>query len=99
MTTMAARDSRRAENQDMSRGANERLQDVAGRTAADGIAIPFLCECAAADCMGRIEISIDEYFIAHLAPEHYVILAGHPRIDGEVVVDDCGHYEVVTKAV
>jgi hypothetical protein len=38
--------------------------------------------------MGRVEISIDEYFVAHLAPEHYVILAGHPRIDGEVVVDD-----------
>jgi hypothetical protein len=95
---MAARDRRRAENQDMSRGANKRLQAVAGRTTEDGTVIPFLCECAADDCMGRVEISIDEYFIAHLAPEHYVILAGHPRIDGQVVVEDRGHYEVVTKA-
>jgi hypothetical protein len=95
---MAARDSRRAQNQHMSRSANARLQDVAGRTTEDGIVIPFLCECAADDCMGRVEISIDEYFIAHLAPEHYVLLPGHPRIYGEVVVDHRGHYEVVSKA-
>lgn len=37
--------------------------------------------------MGRVEIGIDEYFVAHLAPEHDAILAGHPRIDGEVVVE------------
>jgi hypothetical protein len=95
---LAARGSRRVENQDMSRSANKRLQDVAGRTAEDGIVIPFLCECADDDCLGRVEISIDEYFIAHLAPEHYVIVAGHPRIDGEVVVDDRGHYEIVANA-
>jgi hypothetical protein len=95
---MAARDSRQVENQDMSRSANQRLQDVAGRTAEDRIVIPFLCECADDDCLGRVEISIDEYFIAHLAPEHYVIVAGHPRIDSELVVDDRGHYEVVAKA-
>jgi hypothetical protein len=63
---VAARDGRKAENQDMSRSANERLQDVAGRTAVDGIMIPFLCECAADECMDRVEISIDEYFLAHL---------------------------------
>jgi hypothetical protein len=95
---MTARDGRHAENQNMSRGANERLQDVAGRTADDGSIIAFLCECAADACLGRVEITIDDYFIAHLAPDHYVILPGHPRIDGEVVVEDRGHYEVVTKA-
>jgi hypothetical protein len=63
---VAARDGRKAENQDMSRSANERLQDLAGRTAVDGIMIPFLCECAADECMDRVEIGIDEYFLAHL---------------------------------
>jgi hypothetical protein len=95
---MTTRDSNRAENQAISRSANERLQDVAGRTVKDGIVIPFLCECAADDCMGRVEISIDEYFIAHLQRDRYVIVPGHPRIDGEMVVDDRGHYELVTKA-
>lgn len=95
---MAARNGNHAENQSMSRSANERLRDVVGRTAQDGNVIPFLCECAGDDCRGRVEITIDEYFIAHLAPDHYVIVPGHPRIDGEVVVEDRGHYEVVTKA-
>lgn len=95
---MAARDSKGAENQDIARSANGRLQDVAGRTATDGVVIPFLCECAADDCRGRVEITIDDYFIAHLDSDHYVIVSGHPGIDGEVVVDDHGEYEVVTKA-
>jgi hypothetical protein len=95
---MAARDGKRAGNQDIARSANERLQDVAGRTATDGSVIPFLCECAADGCMGRVEITIDDYFIAHLDTDHYVIVPGHPRIDGEVLVDDYGEYEVVTKA-
>ena len=95
---MAARDEKLAENQDMSRSANERLQDVAGREAEDGIVIPFLCECADGGCMGRVEITIDDYFLAHLDSDQYVIIPGHPRIDGEMIVGDHGHYEVVTKA-
>lgn len=96
---MTARDGKLVQNQKISRSANKRLQDVAGRSGADGKIIPFLCECAAANCLGRVEMSMDDYFLAHLAPDHFVILPGHPRIDGEVVVDDRGHYELVTKAV
>jgi hypothetical protein len=95
---MEARDGKRAENQKMTRSANERLQDVAGRTAEDGKIIPFLCECANDACMGRIEITIDDYFITHLDSDRYVIIPGHPRIHGEVVIHDHGHYEVVSKA-
>ena len=95
---MATGDDKLAENQEMSRSANERLQDVAGRTAEDGVVIPFLCECADDACMGRIEITIDDYFIAHLDDDHYVIIPDHPRIHGEVIVHDHGHYEVVAKA-
>lgn len=95
---MAARDGNHAENQDVSRSANERLQDVVGRTVEDGRTVPFFCECADDACRGRVEISIDDYFIAHLDSHHYVIIPGHPRIDGEVIVHDHGHYEVVTKA-
>jgi hypothetical protein len=82
----------------MARSANERLQDVAGRTAQQGEVIPFLCECADAECLGRVEISIDDYFVAHLDRSHFVIMPGHPRIDGETMVADHGHYEVVRKA-
>lgn len=94
---MAAEADRQAQNRDGSRNANERLQDVAGRTAEEGTVVPFLCECAADSCMGRVEISIDDYFLAHLDADHYVVMPGH-RLKSEGLVDDHGHYEVVTKA-
>lgn len=94
---MKSRKAKLVENQNMSRSANGRLQDVAGRTVTDGVVIPFLCECADG-CLGRVEITIDDYFIAHLDTDHYVIVPGHPRVDGEVIVRDHGEYEVVTKA-
>jgi hypothetical protein len=86
------------ENQRVVRAANRRLQDVAGRTVQDGAIIPFLCECAADSCMGRIEITLDDYFLAHLDPDHYVLLRGHPRVDGEDVIGHQGRYELVSKA-
>ena len=95
---MAARDDKLAQNQDLARSANERLQDVAGRTVEEGKIIPFLCECADAACLGRVEISIDDYFIAHLDRNQFVVMPGHPRMDGEAMVADRGHYEVVSKA-
>ena len=95
---MAGRDGRQAENQSVIRDANRRLQDVAGRTVQDGKIIPFLCECAEETCMGRIEVTLDDYFLAHLGPDRYVLLPGHARIDGEETVADGGHYEIVTKA-
>jgi hypothetical protein len=95
---LSARDDKRAQNQGMARSANERLQDVAGRATGEGQVIPFLCECADAACLGRVEITIDDYFVAHLDRHHFVIMSGHPRIDGQTMVTDHGHYEVVRKA-
>lgn len=94
---MAPKDDKLAQNQDMARAANERLQEVAGRRTEDGKIIPFLCECADAACLGRIEVSIDDYFVAHLDSTHYVVMPGHLRVDGEVLVADHGHYELVAK--
>jgi hypothetical protein len=94
---MASGNDKLAQNQDMARRANERLQDVAGRTAEEGKVIPFLCECADDACLGRVEISIDDYFIAHLDANHYVVMPGHPRVDGEALVADRGHYQLVSK--
>jgi hypothetical protein len=95
---MASRDDKLAENQQLARAANERLQDVAGRTVEEGKIIPFLCECADEACMGRIEVTLDDYFLAHLSKEHYVLLPGHLKIDAEEVIADHGAYEIVTKA-
>lgn len=95
---MAERNKRLTENQNLARYANRRLQDVAGRVAVDGKVIPFLCECADRDCRGSVEMTIDDYFIAHLDSDLYVVIPKHPRLDGEATVEDHGLYEIVSKA-
>jgi hypothetical protein len=95
---VTSRDDKLAENQRLARDANKRLQDVAGRMVEEGRVIPFLCECADDACMGRIEVTLDDYFVAHLGTDRYVLLPGHLRIDEEEVIADHGRYEIVTKA-
>jgi hypothetical protein len=93
---MGSRDERLAENQRTFRRANERLQELA--RVADGTVIPFLCECADLSCLGRVEASIGEFEVIHEDDDRFFIVPGHPRMDGERVIDHTDRYEVVTKA-
>jgi hypothetical protein len=84
--------------QEASRGANERFHTVlVERPALDGL-IPFLCECADADCLGRVEMSLADYGQVHLDREVYVIMRGHPTIDGELPIEERERFDVVRKA-
>jgi hypothetical protein len=86
------------ENQEAFRGANERLRDlVVGAGTTDHRHVPFFCECADDDCLGRINATLDEFDDAHVTYDHYFILPGHPRSEGEEAVEENGRYEVVTK--
>jgi hypothetical protein len=95
---MVTRLERLAENQQMAREANDRLRDVVEPMVADGRLIPFLCECADDGCLGRIDLTTEDYFIAHLNSDYYILLPDHPRLDGEELVEDHGAYEVLSKA-
>ena len=88
------------QNQREFRYANGRFVDVLnGSTATqDGQLIPFLCECADDDCMGRIEITAWRYEDIHADEGHYVILPGHTRIAGEKILEENSYYEIVKKA-
>lgn len=82
----------------MFRDANERFEDALEENALDGVRpVPFLCECADSDCLDRIEITTRDYDAAHIDSDHYVILPGHPTIDGEEMVEDNVSYLVVEK--
>lgn len=79
--------------------ANRRFFDAVSRsTTVDGQLIPFLCECADGDCMGRIEITAWRYEDIHANERHYVILPGHMRIAGEEIMEENSYYEIVKKA-
>jgi hypothetical protein len=95
---MLTRQERLAQNQKMVSDANERLEDAVEQNGFDGVRpVPFLCECADIDCRGTIEITTGDYDAAHIDRDHYVILPGHPTIDGEEIVEDNLTYLVADK--
>jgi hypothetical protein len=93
---MAAREDRLLANQETFRSANEGLIEAA--SVSPETLVPFLCECADFECLGRLEANLREFDEAHAGDDRYFILPGHLRVEGEEVVSENGRYEVVTKA-
>lgn len=91
------RDRRREENQKTF----QRDEWLHAATVTAGYApapVPFLCECADEDCLGRIELTPSQWEVVAAAPNHYVLLPGHPRNEAEKVVGLIREYEVACKA-
>jgi hypothetical protein len=59
--------------------------------------VAFLCECADDKCMGRVEVSPDQWEAVTGPTNRFLIMAGHPRTEGEEIVDTLGPYEIVEK--
>ena len=94
---MTSRDTRREENQKLFRKGNERLHDLVENQVNDSTPVPFLCECAAEDCQGRVEVQLAEWEAVAARSNHYLMVSGHPRSEGEQVVSSVGEYDVVQK--
>jgi hypothetical protein len=90
------RDTRREENQKMFRHANESLHDAAVN-ARETSTVPFLCECADVNCLGRVEVTTSQWEVVANEPNHYLMIARHPRSEGEDAVGSIGEYEVARK--
>jgi hypothetical protein len=94
---MRTRDTRREGNQKLFRLGNERLHSaVSDRVPADG-RVPFLCECADEFCDGRVELLMEQWEGVAREPHLYVMVSGHPRSGGEIVVGALDGYDVVRK--
>ena len=91
------RQSRREANQRLFRMGNERLHTLVNEKVQDDERIPFLCECADEFCDGRVELRHDEWEGIAAQPSHFVMVAGHPRSEGEKVVGTLHGYDVVRK--
>ena len=59
--------------------------------------MPFLCECASEFCDGRVEVRLAEWEVVAGRPNHFLMVAGHPRSEGEQIVGSVGDYDVVQK--
>jgi hypothetical protein len=76
---------------------NTRLNDVVDGHVPDDARLPFLCECADEACNGRVEIARSDWqdVVAHT--NQFVMVAGHLRSEGELVVGAIDGYDVVRK--
>lgn len=92
-----SRDTRRAENQRLFRLGNERLRSAVADLVPDASRVPFLCECADEYCNARVELRIETWEDIAREPQHFVIVSGHPRSEGEKVVGELDGYDVVRK--
>jgi hypothetical protein len=91
------RQARLKENQEVFRSANERLRNVVEEQVASAEPVPFLCECADEECMGRVELTLDEYRELRSHERHFVMLHDHARTDGEQVVAERHGYDITIK--
>lgn len=82
----------------MVRSANARLYALAVDTIPRDQLVPFLCECADAACLGRIDMKTAEYDDIHQDPTRYAVLRHHQLADGETVVERRQLFDVVGRA-
>jgi hypothetical protein len=94
---MPGRDERCAENQYRFNNANNRLRDLVEHRVGPNQRIPFLCECANDGCLASVELELSEYADLHENSDLFVIVPGHPRVDGEVVLRRDERFEQVEK--
>ena len=94
---MGSRDTRREQNQKLFRTGNERLSDAVDEQFPDAETVPFLCECADEFCDGRVELDRPQWESVASKPNQFVMVPGHPRSEGEVVVGALDGYDVVQK--
>jgi hypothetical protein len=94
---VATRATRREQNQLRFRRANERLHDTVEDQVQEPQAVPFICECADDDCLGTVNVLSSEWEAVASKPNHYLMEAGHERIEGEEVVGSIGEYEIAHK--
>ena len=94
---MAARKERHADNQRRFNAANERLGELVQGRVTEEERIPFLCECADDRCLGRVELSLGQFEQLHESENVYVIVPGHPRVNGEVILQRQERFEQVEK--
>ena len=94
---MGPRESRREQNQKRFRTGNERIHDAAETRVSEETPVPFLCECADDDCLGKVNVTLSEWEGIASRPNHFLMLAGHQRSEGEQVVASIGAYDVARK--
>jgi hypothetical protein len=91
------RADRLKENQETFKLANERLERAVAERVGAAERVPFLCECADQTCMGRIDLTLDDFGEVRAQTNYYVMLRDHPRTPGEEIVERRDGYDITQK--
>ncbi len=91
------RTARLEENQQTFKEANERLEGVVAERFEGVERVPFLCECADGTCLGRIDLTLEDYRAVRARENYFVILVDHLRSPGEEVVAHRDGYDITQK--
>ena len=91
------REARRRENEEVFRSANERLRQVVEQRIDPFARVPFLCECADETCMGRVDLTLDQYRELRSHERRFTMLPDHQRMAGEEVVERRDGYDITQK--
>jgi hypothetical protein len=94
-----AGNERLVQSQQTFRSANRRMHTLALAIVPADQLIPFLCECADDDCLGRVDMNLGEYDDIHRDRDQYAVLRDHQIPNGEWVVEQRALYDIVSKAV
>ena len=84
-----------AKNEALFRGVNERIAETAQRFEASEA--EFVCECADASCIERIEATLDEYEDVRADGAHFLVRPGHEDERFERVVSERARFRIVEK--
>jgi hypothetical protein len=95
---VTTRHERREENQRTFQKANQRLHDVLETQLPEPKPVAFVCECADDQCLARVEVGLAQWRAVADQSDYFLIVAGHPRVEGEQVIDTLGPFEIVCKA-
>jgi hypothetical protein len=78
--------------------ANDRIEAAAYRMQLVG-PLPFICECADADCMAIVRLDLDEYEDARQNPRRFFVAPDHAdpavAIGSAVIVAETAAYTLV----
>ena len=86
----------KAENQSLFREVNERIAEITQRLTSDEAErLEVLCECSRPDCVGRIDVSAEEYDDVRVARDTFIVMEGHHDDAIEDVVRVTDRFAVV----
>jgi hypothetical protein len=83
------------QTEDVFRRANEEIAGLARRRGWS-FPVPFLCECADAQCFARLELTLEVYEGVRSNPQCYLTAPGH-EIPEAMTIDQAGTFILAEK--